>query len=101
MQRFEDKYMPIPETGCWEWIGTMSGSGYGQIWMNDRMVGAHRVSWELEFKCEVPNGMCILHKCDNPSCVNPEHLFLGSYRDNMLDMIAKDRHPHQMRKKHG
>jgi hypothetical protein len=79
---------PIPEgRGCWEWMGFIRPSGYGQVHQNKL---AHRVSWELH-NGPIPNGVLVLHKCDNKSCVNPDHLFLGSHRDNTQDMMSKGR----------
>ena len=80
----------IPFHECWEWVGSLQGSGYGQIWREDRLVSVHRVSWELHFG-SVPNGLLVLHKCDNRSCVRPDHLFLGTNLDNQQDCKAKDR----------
>ncbi len=77
--------------GCWRWNGTTNGD-YGTIW-NPRMyrtMFAHRLSWEMAFGA-IPDGMWVLHRCDRPLCVRPEHLFLGDVTDNMRDMVAKGR----------
>lgn len=78
---------------CWNWTGSVNNYGYG-FWRGKRgtkMVLVHRFSWEKS-NGDIPEGLCVLHQCDNRRCVNPDHLFLGTRRDNMLDMIAKGRH---------
>lgn len=78
---------------CWVWVAGKSSQGYGQIAAGRRgskMLKAHRVSWELHFG-EIPDGVCVLHKCDNPACVRPGHLFLGTQQDNVTDMMQKGR----------
>jgi hypothetical protein len=81
--------------GCWEWQASIANSGYGQVflaWVDGAStVGlAHRVSWELHFG-HIPDGMWVLHRCDNQRCVRPDHLFLGTHADNMQDMARKER----------
>lgn len=78
------------ETGCWIWTGAISGFGYGVIWSRKGLIRAHRASWMI-FKGEIPAGMCVLHSCDVPRCVNPGHLWIGTKRENSLDMAKKGR----------
>lgn len=79
-------------TGCWEWTGNRNDEGYGRLWLDGRRVYAHRRSWEL-FMGPIPPGLCVLHRCDNPPCCNPEHLFIGTKGDNMRDAMSKGRAP--------
>jgi hypothetical protein len=79
---------------CWEWTAAKKRTGYGVIgdarrgrWL---LTLAHRLSWELHFG-PIPDGLCVLHRCDNPGCVNPNHLSLGTKRENTADMIHKGR----------
>jgi len=94
-ERFDEKYVEAP-SGCWEWIGSKNWDGYGMIGIagTDRLSWkiriAHRISYALHVG-EIPAGINVLHKCDNPACVNPDHLFLGTQRQNVHDMIAKGR----------
>jgi len=92
LERFEEKYIPIPESGCWIWTSETTNSEYkyGRFWLNRKQQMAHRVSYEL-FNGPIPDGMLVCHKCDTPECVNPSHLFLGTMKDNMRDMIKKGR----------
>jgi hypothetical protein len=75
---------------CWEWTGALTRGGYGQMSLNKRPVGAHRVAYAITYG-EVPPRLCVMHSCDNPPCVNPAHLSLGTHRENILDARAKGR----------
>ena len=80
-----ERIFPITESGCWIWMGVVS-SKYPRF--NNHL--AHRMSYEV-FKGSIPEGLCVCHRCDIPLCVNPDHLFLGTVRDNTYDMIVKGR----------
>jgi hypothetical protein len=96
--RFWEKVdKPGGADACWLWTGTPDVNGYGKLWWFDHTNKgkfAHRISWELH-NGPIPDGLFVLHSCDNPPCVNPKHLFLGTQLDNMRDMVAKgrDRNP--------
>jgi hypothetical protein len=78
--------------GCWQWTAYRDPMGYGRFRLNGEARLAHRVSWEMHNGSISPEDLCVLHKCDNPSCVNPDHLFLGDRIANVADMVAKGRH---------
>ncbi len=91
--RFWEKVKKVNDSdSCWDWIGSKLTSKlpYGQIQINRRPHLAHRISWELNYG-EIPEHYCVLHKCDNPCCVRPTHLFLGSHADNNGDRHRKGR----------
>ncbi len=81
---------PEPMSGCWLWTGTTDRFGYGQSWHNGRHAKSHRLSWFLAYGSDAGE-MLVLHRCDNPPCVNPAHLFLGTNIDNVRDMMRKGR----------
>ena len=91
-ERFERHYIPEPNSGCWLWTATGDRDGYGFIAADRsrKMLGAHRVSYELHHGT-IPDGMLVCHKCDVPGCVNPDHLFLGTNKDNSDDRDRKGR----------
>ncbi len=89
-QRFWEYVDKKSDVECWHWTGCCTGRGYGQIKINMKMIYTHRFSWQIHFG-EIPKDLCVLHKCDNPICVNPKHLFLGTQEDNIFDMHQKDR----------
>jgi len=77
--------------GCWEWTARCNNHGYGKFSINRVGHYAHRVAWEI-VNGPIPQGLCVLHHCDNPKCVNPAHLFIGTRADNTRDMMDKGRH---------
>ena len=76
---------------CWIYTGGINSTGRGMFWLNGKTQKAHRVAWVIK-NGHIPRNKYVLHKCDNGKCVNPEHLFLGSLKDNSQDMIKKGRH---------
>lgn len=92
VERFFSKVVKHGD-GCWLWMAGKARFGHGCFYFNHRLRVAHRMAW-LWFKGEIPNGLCVLHNCpsgDNPSCVNPDHLWLGTHADNVKDCISKRR----------
>lgn len=83
-----------PSNACWEWQGTKDKDGYGKFCHDGKHLRGHRASYTIHHG-EIPDGLLVCHTCDNPSCVNPAHLFLGDTRINAVDMIQKDRGPRQ------
>lgn len=77
---------------CLEWQGSRHNQGYGIFWRDGKRIYAHREIYEASHG-PIPKGMCVCHTCDNPPCINPEHLFLGTYLDNTRDMMSKGRFP--------
>jgi hypothetical protein len=87
------RQMPHMKTCCWEWTASKSG-GYGYIGFTGKLVHATHASWKIHFG-KWPKGVCVLHHCDNPGCVNPSHLYLGTQRQNAADRKARGREVHQ------
>jgi hypothetical protein len=88
--RFWSKVLTGEDDVCWEWQACYTGIGYGQFGYKGKNILSHRFSYLLN-KGPIENGLHVLHKCDNPKCVNPSHLFLGTAQDNMIDMNNKGR----------
>lgn len=94
--RLKSKVLIHPQTQCWEWQASLTPMGYGQVRFQGARKLAHRVAWTL-FRGEIPENdtaygtMNVLHRCDNPRCINPDHLFLGDQKLNALDSVSKQR----------
>ena len=97
IERFENNYIPEPNSGCWIWVGTLKrdynrnqNALYGRMRKEGVYYSSHRLSYET-YKGDIPDKKCVLHKCDNTLCVNPDHLWLGTHDDNMQDKKLKGR----------
>ena len=91
LERLLEKIQINEVTDCWEFQGAKNNIGYGMIRDENKMRTTHRVSYEEHTNSMIPPGMCVCHTCDNPTCVNPAHLWLGTMQDNMDDMMNKGR----------
>jgi HNH endonuclease len=86
-----EKKSSLTSSGCMLWSGSVNKDGYGRVSVGGRPRYAHRASW-VASRGDIPHGMNVLHRCDTPAYINPDHLFLGSQKDNSADMISKSRH---------
>lgn len=91
MERKLEKHIPVPIAGCWLWTGSVDKDGYGTIRrVNAGHLKAHRESYR--FHVRDPGDLCVLHHCDTPCCINPDHLYLGTQADNGRDKRVRQRH---------
>lgn len=93
LERLLAKSEYITESGCLIWLGSTNNDGYGRMRTNSIKHGTHRLMWEAK-NGPIPDGLCVLHRCDVPSCININHLFLGTHKDNVQDAIKKGRMNH-------
>jgi hypothetical protein len=90
LHRFFSKFTQRSPTECWPWTATIDRDGYGRMKVGGKSQRAHRLAYALRIG-PVPDGLSVLHRCDNPCCVNPDHLWVGTSSDNMRDMATKGR----------
>lgn len=91
VKKFHSKFKINPLTDCWDWCGNIASNGYGRIIYQYKQYSTHRLSWEIH-NGKIPEGMFVCHHCDNKKCVNPNHLFIGTCKDNVQDYITKFDH---------
>lgn len=89
-ERFERKVKKGKNNECWNWVACLTHDNYGKFWFQEKTMKAHKVSFILN-RGKVPKGLCVLHLCDNPLCVNPRHLWLGTQIENIKDRDKKGR----------
>lgn len=100
LTRFMDNCEPVTESGCWIWMKTENWKGYGIASLDGKNIGVHRLAYKL-FKGDIPSSLFVCHTCDVRCCVNPDHLWIGTYTDNNRDMMSKRRFVnHQLLKTH-
>jgi hypothetical protein len=96
---FERSYSPEPTSGCWLWMRGCTSAGYGVLYLNHKPIYAHRMSAHLHLGLDLSSELQVLHKCDNPLCINPHHLFIGDNYENHQDMSRKTRGSNQFKGK--
>lgn len=90
IERYKEKLGAAEATGCIYWLANRDKNGYGLFQLNGKTVRVHRYTWIIN-NGSIPNGLLVLHRCDNPPCQQIEHLFLGTPQDNMTDKLTKGR----------